>query len=167
MNNSQFIKLAINEAWKYQFLTYPNPAVGACIVKDDKVLATEAHHEAGLSHAEVNALKIAFLKSYPESKLKDLESSQEIHTFLIQNHNNFFNDCTIFVTLEPCNHIGKTPSCAMLLVSIGIKKVVIGTFDSNKNASGGKQRLEKAGIEVEVLNDKNCENLLLPFIKWQ
>jgi len=167
MEEINYLKLAINEAWKYQFLTYPNPAVGACVVKDDKVLAVEAHHEAGLPHAEVNALKSAFLNIYPNSEIKNLKSSQDIHTFLIQNHNNFFQDCTIYVTLEPCNHMGKTPACAVLLEKIGIKKVVIGILDPNSKASGGKERLEKAKIEVKVLDDKNSYNLLYPFIKWQ
>ncbi len=167
MEEINYLQLAIDEAWKYQFLTYPNPAVGACIVKNDEVLAVEAHHEAGKPHAEVNALKTAFLKAYPNSQLKDLQTSQEIHTFLTINRNKFFNDCIIYVTLEPCNHIGKTPACAMLLENIGIKKVVIGTLDPNQEASGGKKRLENAGIEVEVLNSQNSNDLLLPFKKWQ
>ncbi len=167
MNNHKYITLAIKEAWKYQLLTYPNPAVGACIVKDNKILSIDAHKEAGLPHAEVNALKVAYLNKYPNSTLKDMESSQDIHDYLSKNHNDFFKDCTIYVTLEPCNHIGKTPSCAILLETISIKKVVIGTLDPNKKASGGKQRLEKANIEVEVLDLKQSEDLLQPFIKWQ
>ncbi len=162
------MKLAITEAWKYQFLTYPNPAVGACVVKDDEVLAVEAHKEAGLAHAEVNALKSAYLTTYPNSQIKNLESSSDIHNFLIQNHNNFFKDCTIYVTLEPCNHIGRTPACAMLLENINIKKVVIGMLDPNNEASGGKQRLENADIEVITdICKEEANDLLLPFIKWQ
>jgi diaminohydroxyphosphoribosylaminopyrimidine deaminase/5-amino-6-(5-phosphoribosylamino)uracil reductase len=63
--------------------------------------------------------------------------------------------------------MGKTPACAILLESISIKKVIIGTLDPNQIAKGGKQRLENAKIDVEVIDDKNCENLLLPFIRWQ
>jgi diaminohydroxyphosphoribosylaminopyrimidine deaminase/5-amino-6-(5-phosphoribosylamino)uracil reductase len=158
---------AIDEAWKYQFLTYPNPAVGATVVKDGDILATQAHKEAGKPHAEVLALKEAYLKFYKDSPLKNMEESHDIHNFLYKNHNGFFKECEIFVTLEPCNHTGKTPACAMLLEAINIKKVVIGTLDPNKNASGGKQRLENKGIEVKVLNCTNCNNLLFPFIKWQ
>ena len=165
--NSQFLQLAIKEAWKYQFLTYPNPAVGATVVKNGQVLAVEAHKEAGLPHAEVNALKSAYLSKYSNSKINNLKKSNDIHNFLIENHNNFFKDCEIYVTLEPCNHIGKTPACAMLVESIGIKKVYIGILDPNNEASGGKQRLENANIEVEVFNDKNTNNLLFPFIKWK
>ena len=167
IKNSQFIKLAIKEAWKYQLRTYPNPAVGATVVKNGQVLAVEAHHEAGLPHAEVNALKTAYLTKYQNSQIKKLNNSKDIHNYLLENHNNFFKDCEIYVTLEPCNHIGKTPACAMLLESIEIKKVYIGTLDPNSEASGGKQRLENANIEVEVINDEDCDNLLLPFIKWQ
>ncbi len=165
--NSQFLQLAIKEAWKYQFLTYPNPAVGSCVIRNNEIISVEAHQEAGLPHAEVNALKSAYLTKYPNSQIKNLVHSNDIHNFLINNHNNFFKDCEIYVTLEPCNHIGKTPACAMLLESLEIKKVVIGTLDPNNEASGGKKRLEDAGINVEVLDDIDCNNLLLPFIKWQ
>ncbi len=167
IGRNKYLKKAIDEAWKYQFLTYPNPAVGACVVKDDFVLSCEAHHQAGLPHAEVNALKSAYLTKYPNSDIKNMISSADIHKYLISNHNDFFKDLTIYVTLEPCNHIGKTPSCAMLLVALQIKKVIIGVLDFNKKASGGVQRLENAGIDVEVLNDIDASNLLLPFIKWQ
>ncbi len=166
--NSQFMKLAIQEAWKYQLLTYPNPAVGATVVKSNNLLSVEAHKEAGLPHAEVNALKSAFLKEFPTSKLKDMITSEDIHNYLIKNHNGFFSDCEIYVTLEPCNHIGKTPACAMLLESIGIKKVYIGTLDPNDNASGGKERLENSNIEVEIgICKDETDELLFPFKKWQ
>lgn len=165
---NKFMQLAIAEAWKYQFLTYPNPAVGACVVKNHQVLSVEAHKEAGLPHAEVLALKMAYLAKYPRSKLKELESSYEIHDFLMLNHNNFFIDCEIYVTLEPCNHIGKTPACAMLLEVLKIKKVYIGTMDANENASGGKQKLLDANIEVEInVCEKLTDRLLLPFLKYQ
>ena len=98
---NKYMKQALIEAWKYQFLTYPNPAVGACVVQDSNILAVEAHHKAGMPHAEVNALKTAFLKKYPNSKLKNLINSYDIHDYLIKNHNNFFNRCEIYVTLEP------------------------------------------------------------------
>jgi len=61
MNNKKFMQLAIDKAWKYQLLTYPNPAVGATVVKDGKVLSVEAHKKAGMPHAEVLALKVAYL----------------------------------------------------------------------------------------------------------
>ena len=166
--NSQFMQLAIDKAWKYQFLTYPNPAVGATVIKDGEVLSVEAHQEAGKPHAEVLALKAAYLSVYPNSSLKNIHNSHMIHEFLIHNHNNFFKECEIYVTLEPCNHIGKTPACAMLLERVGISKVYIGTLDPNEQASGGLQRLKDAGILVESgILKKETDNLLEPFIKWQ
>ncbi len=162
------MKQAISLAWKYQFLTYPNPAVGAVVVRDGIVLSCEAHKQSGTPHAEVLALKSAYLKEYPTSLLGELSSSFEIHNFLYENHNDFFKDCEIFVTLEPCNHVGKTPACSNLLCKVGIKKVFIGSLDLNLEASGGIETLRANNIEVEVGIEKElCNNLLLPFTKWQ
>ena len=166
--HSQYMKLAIKEAWKYQLLTYPNPAVGATVVRKNNVLSVEAHQNAGNPHAEVLALKSAYLSTYPNSDLKDITNSHEIHNYLISNHNNYFLDCDIYVTLEPCNHIGKTPACAFLLERVGIKKVYIGSLDPNAEASGGKQYLEGCNIEVEVdILKKETDKLLYPFLKYQ
>jgi len=161
MNN--LLDLAVNEAWKYQFLTYPNPAVGAVVVVKNKVFV-DAHKKAGEPHAEVNALWQAFSFFH---KTPTLKSAKEIHEFLIKNHNNFFNEAEVFVTLEPCSHIGKTPSCANLLSILKPKKVTIGWLDPIASHSGGVKILKNAGIEVEVLNDKRCFDLIEPFIKWQ
>lgn len=162
-----YMQKALDEAWKYQFVTYPNPAVGACVVKDGKILSIEAHKETGLPHAEVNALKMAYLTTYPTSSLQNLEDSFEIHNFLIHNHNNFFKECEIFVTLEPCNHIGRTPACANLLKEVGFQKVTIGSLDPNSTASGGIKTLQTSGIEVEVgILKEKCDDLLFPFLKW-
>jgi len=162
------MQLAIRKAWKYQFLTYPNPAVGATVVKDNQVLSVEAHQKAGMPHAEVLALKEAYLTRYKDLKLKDMDNSLEIHNYLSENHKDFFRDCEIFVTLEPCNHIGKTPACAMLLEAIQIKKVFIGTMDCNNEATGGLKRLQDAKIEVEIdVCKEQTDALLYPFKKWQ
>lgn len=168
IDDNFYMKLAIDEAWKYQLLTYPNPAVGCVIVKDSKLLAIEAHKEAGMPHAEINALKTAFLTQDSNLALKALTKSSEIHEYLVKNHNNFFNDCDIYTTLEPCNHEGKTPSCAKLLALLKPKRVIIGSIDTNKIASGGVQTLKHANIEVVTKAlEKECENLLLPFYSWQ
>ena len=165
--NSQFMKLAINKAWKYQLLTYPNPAVGATVVKNNKVLSVEAHKKSGDSHAEVLALRSAYLTQYPESELKYINNSKDIHNFLLNEHKDFFKNCEIYVTLEPCNHIGKTPACAMLLESIQISKVYIGTLDPNNKATGGLQRLQNANIETTIDVCKELtDELLFPFRKW-
>ncbi|WP_035907725.1 MULTISPECIES: bifunctional diaminohydroxyphosphoribosylaminopyrimidine deaminase/5-amino-6-(5-phosphoribosylamino)uracil reductase RibD [unclassified Lebetimonas] len=156
------LSLAVNEAWKYQLLTYPNPAVGCAVIVKNQIF-TDAHKKAGEPHAEVNALFKAFSFFHKTPKLN---SAKEIHEFLIKNHNNFFKDAEIYVTLEPCSHIGKTPSCANLLSVLKPKKVTIGWLDPIIEHSGGAGILKNAGIEVEVINDKRCFDLIEPFIKW-
>jgi diaminohydroxyphosphoribosylaminopyrimidine deaminase/5-amino-6-(5-phosphoribosylamino)uracil reductase len=168
INNEFFMKLAIDEAWKYQLLTYPNPAVGCVVVKgESEILSIEAHKEAGMPHAEVNALKSAYLKYHPNDVLKTITDSFKIHEYLIKNNNGFFNDCTIYVTLEPCNHIGKTPSCAKLLKVLKPKKVIIAHEDMNAEASRGQETLTNTNIDVELgCLKKEAYELLYPFIKW-
>ncbi len=167
IDDNFYMKLAIDEAWKYQLITYPNPAVGCVVVKNGEILSIEAHKEAGQAHAEVNALKAAYLKKYPNDVLKTKKSSHDIHEYLIKNHNNFFADCEIYVTLEPCNHIGKTPSCANLLKELKPKRVIIAHEDTNKQASGGIQTLESVNIDVSLgCMKKEAYDLLYPFIKW-
>lgn len=168
INDDFYMKLAIDEAWKYQLLTYPNPAVGCVVVKDGKLLSIEAHKEAGEAHAEVNALKAAYIKEFPNSVLKTKRTSFDIHEYLIKNHNNFFNDCEIYVTLEACNHVGKTPSCANLLKILKPKRVIISVKDPNIVASGGIQTLSEANIDLTIgVLEKEGQNLILPFISWQ
>ncbi|MDN5055255.1 bifunctional diaminohydroxyphosphoribosylaminopyrimidine deaminase/5-amino-6-(5-phosphoribosylamino)uracil reductase RibD [Aliarcobacter butzleri] len=168
IDDNFYMRLAIDEAWKHQLLTYPNPAVGCVIVKNQRLLAIEAHKEAGMPHAEVNALKTAYLKDNPNSILKTKNSSFDIHQFLLQNHNGFFNDCEIYVTLEPCNHIGKTPSCANLLKELKPKRVIISVKDPNKQATGGLKTLKNEDIDVTLgILEKDGLNLILPFISWQ
>ncbi|PLY09575.1 MAG: bifunctional diaminohydroxyphosphoribosylaminopyrimidine deaminase/5-amino-6-(5-phosphoribosylamino)uracil reductase RibD [Arcobacter sp.] len=167
IDDSFYMKLAIDEAWKYQLLTYPNPAVGCVVVKDGEILAIEAHKEAGMPHAEVNALKAAYLKKYAKDDLKLKKTSHEIHDYLLKNHNNFFETCEIYVTLEPCNHIGKTPPCANLLKELKPKRVIIAHEDTNKQATGGIETLKNANIEVSLAcMKKEAYELLYPFIKW-
>ncbi|MCT7552386.1 bifunctional diaminohydroxyphosphoribosylaminopyrimidine deaminase/5-amino-6-(5-phosphoribosylamino)uracil reductase RibD [Aliarcobacter butzleri] len=168
IDDNFYMRLAIDEAWKHQLLTYPNPAVGCVIVKNQRLLAVEAHKKAGMPHAEVNALKTAYLKDNPNSILKTKNSSFDIHQFLLQNHNGFFNDCEIYVTLEPCNHIGKTPSCANLLKELKPKRVIISVKDPNKQATGGLETLKNENIDVTLgVLEKDGLNLILPFISWQ
>ncbi|MDN5050266.1 bifunctional diaminohydroxyphosphoribosylaminopyrimidine deaminase/5-amino-6-(5-phosphoribosylamino)uracil reductase RibD [Aliarcobacter butzleri] len=168
IDDNFYMRLAIDEAWKHQLLTYPNPAVGCVIVKNQRLLAVEAHKEAGMPHAEVNALKTAYLKDNPNSILKTKNSSFDIHQYLLQNHNGFFNDCEIYVTLEPCNHIGKTPSCANLLKELKPKRVIISVKDPNKQATGGLETLKNENIDVTIgILEKDGLNLILPFISWQ
>jgi len=163
MENVELIfDLILNEAWKYQFLTYPNPAVGAAVIVKNK-LFVGVHKKAGEPHAEVSALWKAFSFF---NKTPSLSTSQEIHEYLIKNHNNFFHEANVYVTLEPCAHIGKTPSCANLLKILKPKSVSIGWLDPISSHSGGVEILKNAGIDVKVINDKRCFDLIEPFIKW-
>jgi len=164
-----YMGLAIREAWKYQGLTYPNPAVGCVVVGEyDEILAVEAHHKAGEPHAEVNALKKAYHKLTQDDYILALEDSADIHTHLLSNHNGIFKNTKLYTTLEPCAHYGKTPSCAILISELGISEVYVGSRDKTKNAGGGIMRLQMNDVMVysELLEDK-CNALLEPFKLWQ
>jgi len=159
------MSLALQEAWKYQLLTYSNPAVGAVVLAScGKILSIAAHKKAGAPHAEVEALKEAYIQLTQNEEITSLTDAASIHEYLLENHNGVFMGCSIYVTLEPCTHKGKTPSCAMLLSALKIKEVYIGTQDPNQNASGGVAMLQRAGVQCEVgILQKQCDALLLPF----
>jgi len=163
-----FMQLAINEAFKYQFLTYPNPAVGAVVVKNGEILSIEAHKKAGTSHAEVLALVSAFETITGRSVGFDKSNASKAHNFLLALKKDFFKDCEIYVTLEPCSHIGKTPSCANLLKELKLKRVYIGTKDPISSHSGGIEILKSANIDVKVgILEQENNNLIEPFKIWQ
>jgi len=169
IDNNFFMSLALKEAWKYQGLTYPNPAVGCTVVGEHgEILAVEAHHKAGEAHAEVNALKAAYFKLTDDAYILALEDSTDIHTHLLANHNNIFKNVTLYTTLEPCSHFGKTPSCARLVSDLGIKEVYIGSNDTNPIAKAGSMILNMNDCIVysELLKDE-CDALLKPFNLWQ
>jgi len=162
------MQVAIDSAWEFQGLTFPNPAVGAVVVDaHGSMIGVGVHERAGMPHAEVHALQMAYSKLSGESGQLCLSSSAEIHDFLIQNHNDLFKTCSIYVTLEPCAHHGKTPSCANLIKALGLKKVVIGQVDPNAEATGGIALLESAGIEIELQASAEAAALLRPFSTWQ
>jgi len=167
IDDNFYMSLALKEAWKYQGLTYPNPAVGCAIVGENgEILAVEAHHKAGEAHAEVNALKSAYFKLTNDDYILALHDSTDIHTHLLSNHNNIFENITLYTTLEPCSHYGKTPSCARLISDLGIKNVYVGSYDTNKKAKNGNMILQMNSCQVytEVLKEE-CDALLLPFHK--
>ena len=135
------MELAIKLAKKGEGKVNPNPMVGAVIVKDGIVIGEGYHERYGEGHAEVNAFKS--LKEDPSGS-------------------------TMYITLEPCSHYGKTPPCADKIIENNIKRVVIGMIDPNPLVSGnGVDKLKKAGIEVKVgvLEDK-CKKLNEVFIKY-
>ena len=168
IDSNFFMNLALLEAWKYQGLTYPNPAVGCCVVGEgDELLSVNAHKRAGTPHAEVMALKDAYFKLTNDSTILSLTLSADIHTFLLNNHNNCFKNVSLYTTLEPCSHLGKTPSCASLISNLNIKKIYVGFKDSNDEAAGGNEIVKKANIDVEEnILYKECEDLIKPFNLW-
>ena len=164
MTDEFYMQLALNKAWEYQGLTYPNPAVGAVVTLDGKILAIEAHQKSGTSHAEVLALLKAYETLSNSTIDFDPKDSHNAHHFLTSLPKNFFSACTIYVTLEPCSHQGKTPSCASLLSVLSLKRVVIGMKDPIEGHDGGMKVLEN--VSVGLLEEK-CQLLLEPFMIWQ
>jgi len=165
MTNEFYMQLALNEAWKYQGLTYPNPAVGAVVVQEGKILSIEAHQKAGTSHAEVLALLGAYEGISGESMEFDRFDAETGHDFLLDLPQGFFSGCSIYVTLEPCSHKGQTPSCAGLLEQLHLERVVVGIKDPIVGHDGGADILG-ATIEMGVLEEA-CKALLEPFVIWQ
>lgn len=135
MRDDLLMQRAIDAAYNGFTTTFPNPSVGAVIVQDGVVTATGYHRKAGGPHAEIEALN-------------QIEHKAE--------------GATIYVTLEPCNHHGKTPPCTEAIIKSGIKKVVISVVDPNPIVNGsGIDQLRDAGIEVitGVLKDEGEELL--------
>ncbi|MEE3776440.1 bifunctional diaminohydroxyphosphoribosylaminopyrimidine deaminase/5-amino-6-(5-phosphoribosylamino)uracil reductase RibD [Campylobacter sp. CX2-4080-23] len=171
MSDEFYLSLAIDKAWNYQLLTYPNPAVGAVILDENgKILSICAHQKAGEAHAELNATKeVLVAKDYRLKSLFDTtKDPNELYSLIIQNHQNLLKNSTYYVTLEPCAHQGKTPACANLLLAVGAKRVVIGSRDFGEHAKGGAKLLSDNGLEVVYgVCAKECDELLEPFLRWQ
>ena len=118
--------------------TSPNPLVGAVIVQNGKIVGEGYHPGVGEPHAEVFALRQAGDQG---------------------------RGATLYVNLEPCNHYGRTPPCSEAVIQAGIRQVVMGMADPNVTASGGRQKLEEAGISVVVgVEEKACRELNAGFI---
>jgi len=156
--------LAIDVAWRYQGLTYPNPAVGAVVTHRGKIVSIEAHQKAGTSHAEVLALVEAYISISGKSIDFDKFDALKSHNFLKAIPDGFFSECDIFVTLEPCNHFGKTPSCASLLEQLELNHIYIATKDIIKGHSDGAKRLKSVTIGIR---EREAKELLEPFLIWQ
>lgn len=142
MNDTPYMKLALSEAQKGFGRTSPNPCVGAVIVKDGLILGKGYHKKAGSPHAEINAL----------AAVKDRSVA----------------GATMYVTLEPCSHTGKTPPCCRSIVNAQIGKVVVGMTDPNPSVNGrGIKYLQDHGIEVvNGVLKQECEEINFPFIKY-
>jgi len=164
MTDEFYMQLALNKAWEYQGLTYPNPAVGAVVVEEGKLLAIEAHQKAGTSHAEVLALLKAYEEISGNTIAFDRFNSQMAHDFLLDLPRGFFEGCSIYVTLEPCSHRGKTPACALLLEKLHLERVIVGVQDPIVGHDGGLKLL--SNVTLGVLEEA-CHALLEPFMLWQ
>ena len=118
---------------------FPNPRVGAVVVMNEQILGEGWHVQAGEGHAEVHAIA--------QCGAANLRSA------------------TIYVSLEPCGHFGRTPPCSQLLIERGFSRVVIGVPDPGKGG-GGAEQLRKAGVKVEFLEQHLASiRLLEPFVK--
>ncbi|WP_304056614.1 bifunctional diaminohydroxyphosphoribosylaminopyrimidine deaminase/5-amino-6-(5-phosphoribosylamino)uracil reductase RibD [Nitrosomonas communis] len=118
-----FMSQALKLAEKGLYTTSPNPRVGCVIVKDDRVIASGWHERAGQPHAEINALNSA---------------------------NEETKNATVYVTLEPCSHYGRTPPCAQALINARVARVIIAMLDPNPLVAGeGMAMLRQAGIVVQ------------------
>ncbi len=116
--------------------TAPNPPVGAVVVRDGRVVGEGYHHRAGAPHAEVNALHNAGSRA---------------------------RDATLYVSLEPCGHVGRTPPCAQAVAAAGVTRVVAGTLDPTGH--GGGAQLRERGIEVAVAGDAAAQALIEAFAR--
>ncbi|MDO4203151.1 MAG: bifunctional diaminohydroxyphosphoribosylaminopyrimidine deaminase/5-amino-6-(5-phosphoribosylamino)uracil reductase RibD [Selenomonadaceae bacterium] len=141
MHDEKYMQLALQYAAFARGRTSPNPLVGAVIVKDGRIVGTGWHRKAGTPHAEIHALNMA---------------------------GELAKGATIYVTLEPCAHHGRTGPCAEALVKAGISRAVVATLDPNPKVSGkGIDILRKAGIDVTVgVCEKEAKQLMEVFLKW-
>lgn len=138
------MRQALAEARKGRWRACPNPVVGAVLLDGDgNIVARGYHHRAGEAHAEIMCLQDARSKGIDPAGL------------------------TLAVTLEPCNHTGKTPPCSEALVAAKIGRVIVGMRDPNPIAKGGISRLRSAGIEViEGVLEHDCQDLVADFLTW-
>jgi diaminohydroxyphosphoribosylaminopyrimidine deaminase/5-amino-6-(5-phosphoribosylamino)uracil reductase len=119
----------------------PNPHVGSVVARGATIVGEGFHEAAGLEHAEIVAIRAAGAAA---------------------------TGATLYVTLEPCNHEGRTPPCVDTILASGISRVVIGCRDPNPTVrGGGVERLQEAGIEVTLsVMEKDCRQLIKPWTKY-
>lgn len=137
----KYMRRALELAEQGRGAVEPNPMVGAVLVKDGQIIGEGWHRIFGEAHAEINALTQAGASA---------------------------KDATLYVTLEPCCHFGKTPPCSQAVVNAGIRRVVIGMLDPfPKVAGGGRQQLLDSGIEVTVgIEESAAQELNAPYLKF-
>ncbi|MCZ7648426.1 MAG: bifunctional diaminohydroxyphosphoribosylaminopyrimidine deaminase/5-amino-6-(5-phosphoribosylamino)uracil reductase RibD [Planctomycetota bacterium] len=134
-----FLEEALALAEQGRGWTSPNPVVGALVVKDGEVVGRGCHRRFGAPHAELEALHDAGAKA---------------------------RGAALYVTLEPCNHYGKTPPCTEAIVKAGVKTVVLGCLDPNPKSRRGLEALREKGVEVvEGVLERACREANAPFFK--
>lgn len=142
MNHAEAMRLACNEALRYLGATSPNPPVGAAALDENGVvLAVAAHQQAGTPHAEAALLGLC----------RQQGILNRLHT--------------LCVTLEPCNHHGRTPPCTEAILAADIRHVVVGTRDPNPHVTGhGIEWLRQSGLDVTVgVEEERCRQLIYAF----
>ena len=122
IKTGSYLERALELAERGRGSTHPNPLVGAVLVRDGEVVGKGWHQQAGGPHAEVVALEAAGERA---------------------------RGATLYVTMEPCAHQGRTPPCADAVIAAGVARVVAGSSDPNPRAGGGFERLRASGVEVE------------------
>jgi diaminohydroxyphosphoribosylaminopyrimidine deaminase/5-amino-6-(5-phosphoribosylamino)uracil reductase len=140
--HEEFMRAALGLARKGLGKTSPNPAVGAVVVRKGRVIASGFHRKAGAPHAEVEALSRLQGKARPGD--------------------------TLYVTLEPCNHFGRTPPCTQAILEKGVRNVVVGMRDPNPRVKGGGCRyLSRRGVEmVTGVLEEECRRLNEAFVTY-
>jgi diaminohydroxyphosphoribosylaminopyrimidine deaminase/5-amino-6-(5-phosphoribosylamino)uracil reductase len=120
--DERFLQRALQIAERARGHTHPNPLVGAVVVRDGEIVGEGYHPKAGAPHAEALALEAAGERA---------------------------RGATVYVSLEPCDHHGRTPPCSLALIRAGVARVVLAARDPNPLAQGGMARLLAAGVAVE------------------
>ncbi len=140
VTDARFMRLALREGRRGVGRTSPNPPVGAVVVRGGAVVGRGYHRQAGLPHAEVDALRAAGPRA---------------------------RGATLYVTLEPCAHHGRTPPCTEAILAAGVRRVVVGARDPNPTVAGdGLGRLRAAGVAVtHGVEAVACEELIAAFRK--
>jgi len=139
--DTRYMKRALALAARGKGDTSPNPMVGAVVVRGNRIVGEGYHHRAGEPHAEVIALA---------------------------NSGKLSRGAQLFLNLEPCTHTGRTPPCTPLVISSGVKRVVVGMTDPNPKVAGrGIRAMRRAGIDVKVgVLENECRRLNEVFIHW-
>lgn len=140
-----FMARAVELAEQGRGAVAPNPCVGAVLVRDGRIVAEGRHRRYGGPHAEVECLA--------EAKAKGVDPAA----------------CTLYVTLEPCNHQGQTPPCTQAILAAGVRELVVGCADPNPDvAGGGADFLRREGLTVTVgVLEERCRDLIADFLVWK